>query len=84
MERVKSVKKDVRFVPRVIFEDWDAGDYQLMLSNSKNRVDCIRALRMLAKVSYFYSQSYCFVCAIVYSFIECLKSQSVHLFYCSY
>ncbi|KAL5962683.1 Chitinase domain-containing protein 1 [Taenia solium] len=49
MERVKSVKNDVRFAPRIIFEDWGAGDYQLVLSNGKNRVDCIKALRKLAK-----------------------------------
>ncbi|VDK31620.1 unnamed protein product [Taenia asiatica] len=51
MERVKSVKNDVKFAPRVIFEDWGAGDYQLVLSNSKNRVDCITALRTLAKLA---------------------------------
>ncbi|KAL5112462.1 Chitinase domain-containing protein 1 [Taenia crassiceps] len=51
MERVRSVKSGVKFAPRVIFEDWDAGDYQLVLSNSKSRVDCVKALRTLARTN---------------------------------
>ncbi|VDM34722.1 unnamed protein product [Hydatigera taeniaeformis] len=53
IEKVKAVKDDVKFAPRVIFEDWGAGDYQRMLSIDKNRIDCIRTLRAFVKTNAF-------------------------------
>ncbi|KAM7539923.1 hypothetical protein Aperf_G00000041315 [Anoplocephala perfoliata] len=53
IESVKSINSQIKFAPRVIFERWDAGDYQQAFSNSGNRIDCIRALRDLCKKNNF-------------------------------
>lgn len=50
MKSVKSANNYVTFAPRVIFEQWNADDYQKVLTNNGHRLDCIKSLRNFCKV----------------------------------
>nr|CDS26995.1 Glycoside hydrolase chitinase domain containing protein 1 [Hymenolepis microstoma] len=53
MESVKLANSNITFAPRVIFEQWNAGDFQKVLTNSQYRLDCIKALRNLCRTHGF-------------------------------
>ncbi|VDD82695.1 unnamed protein product [Mesocestoides corti] len=49
IEAIKAVNADIKVAPRVIFDNWGAGDYQGVFSNNQKRLDCIKTLRGLLK-----------------------------------
>ncbi|VDL18845.1 unnamed protein product [Hymenolepis diminuta] len=53
MKSVKSANNYVTFAPRVIFEQWNADDYQKVLANNRHRLDCIKSLRNFCKIHDF-------------------------------
>lgn len=68
IESVKSANGDIKFAPRVIFEQWNAGDYQRVFTNNQQRLDCIKALRSFCKVCFPLSKI--MECLIVYRTIN--------------
>lgn len=51
IESVKSFNGQIKFVPRIIFENWGPAHYQSVLSDNNKRTDCIKAIRGLVKAS---------------------------------